>query len=166
MGLEKRLLLSPWMGFAVVPTQTLDFAADLFYRHLTHMPLELLQRVEGCLKDAQWMGKIAPNKDQALADWEGNQGALDLRGPSVPLELLRVPWLVSSALVTAIPVDFACNNPECSVLHGFWELGAVSHRRQVVCGGCGVARYCCRRCQQQHWKRHKPVCKALQIRPN
>jgi len=54
----------------------------------------------------------------------------------------------------------ACNNPRCSNLSGPSELLLVSGRGKM-CAGCLVARYCSRDCQRQHWKQHKPVCKAL-----
>lgn len=36
--------------------------------------------------------------------------------------------------------------------------------RSCMCGGCHVAHYCTRGCQIAHWRRHKPVCKALAAR--
>jgi hypothetical protein len=57
-------------------------------------------------------------------------------------------------------VPYLCNNPGCTNNSGPTELSLVSGR-SCVCGGCLVAHYCCRACQTQHWKQHKPVCKAL-----
>ena len=31
----------------------------------------------------------------------------------------------------------------------------------MVCGGCGVARYCSEACQIANWGHHKTVCAAL-----
>jgi hypothetical protein len=53
-----------------------------------------------------------------------------------------------------------CNNPACSSLVGATELQQVLGRG-CICAGCSTARYCDRACQRAHWKRHKPVCKAL-----
>jgi len=77
--------------------------------------------------------------------------------------------LVSTAaeLTTALGLSLnslafptACNNPRCSNLSGPSELLLVSGRGNM-CAGCLVAHYCSRDCQRQHWKQHKPVCKAL-----
>lgn len=54
----------------------------------------------------------------------------------------------------------ACNNPTCQQLAGPLELQLVS-RRSCICAACRMARYCCRGCQRQHWKQHKPVCQGL-----
>ena len=93
--------------------------------------------------------------------WQSNQGSL-AGCPSGLVEYLRLPILLSSPMMDAMPVDFTCNNFCCTCLDDPLELGLVSHRVQVVCGGCGVARYCSRECQEQHWEQHKLVCKALQ----
>jgi hypothetical protein len=58
-------------------------------------------------------------------------------------------------------VPHCCNNPGCSNLAGAGELSIVSGKG-CICGGCQVARYCGRGCQQAHWKQHKPVCRMLQ----
>jgi hypothetical protein len=62
--------------------------------------------------------------------------------------------------VSNIAFPCACNNPACQQLAGPLELQLVS-RRSCTCANCRVARYCCRLCQRQHWKQHKPVCQAL-----
>jgi len=62
--------------------------------------------------------------------------------------------------LNSLPFPTACNNPRCSNLSGQSELLLVSGRSNM-CAGCLVARYCSRDCQRQHWKQHKPVCKAL-----
>jgi hypothetical protein len=38
---------------------------------------------------------------------------------------------------------------------------AVAGRKGVVCGGCGLARYCCPQHQQEDWPRHRQVCRRL-----
>jgi hypothetical protein len=58
-------------------------------------------------------------------------------------------------------VPHCCNNPSCSNLAGPTEVSIVSGKG-CICGGCQVARYCWKGCQQPHWKQHKPVCKMLQ----
>jgi hypothetical protein len=60
----------------------------------------------------------------------------------------------------SMAVPCLCNNPRCTNTSGPTELSLVSGR-SCVCGACRVAHYCSRACQAQHWKQHKPVCKAL-----
>jgi hypothetical protein len=60
----------------------------------------------------------------------------------------------------SLAVPCMCNNPICTNTSGPTELSSVSGRSSV-CAGCRVAHYCCRACQSQHWKQHKPVCNAL-----
>ena len=35
---------------------------------------------------------------------------------------------------------------------------ALSEPRYLVCGGCGVARYCCEECQRADWEWHHGYC--------
>jgi hypothetical protein len=55
-----------------------------------------------------------------------------------------------------------CAFPGC----GFWDSASqmtlVTNARRAVCGGCGVARYCCRACARADWGwRHQKVCSSL-----
>ena len=38
---------------------------------------------------------------------------------------------------------------------------ALSEPRHLVCGGCGVARYCCEECQRADWGWHQSFCEAM-----
>ena len=38
---------------------------------------------------------------------------------------------------------------------------ALSEPRYLVCGGCGVARYCCEACQRADWGWHQVYCAAM-----
>jgi hypothetical protein len=60
----------------------------------------------------------------------------------------------------AVPLKTLCSNPVCGVVSGPSELKFVGG---VVglCKGCLGVRYCSTACQRQHWKQHRPVCKAL-----
>ena len=40
---------------------------------------------------------------------------------------------------------------------------ALSEPRFLVCGGCGVARYCCERCQERDWPHHQKWCAELAV---
>ena len=159
--LEKELLVSPLMGHGVAPTHMLATAAVAFYNHLTQMPPSVLQVLEKCLLDARWFDELLSGKRETIGVWQSDQGSLE-ECPWGPVEYLRLPTLLSSAILDALPVGFACNNLCCTCLDGPLEVGLVSHRVQVVCGGCGVARYCSRECQEEHWGQHKRVCKSLQ----
>jgi hypothetical protein len=74
-------------------------------------------------------------------------------------QLLQALCSVGEALST-LAISSACNSPTCTNISGPSEAGLVKGSSST-CGGCRVARYCCRTCQTQHWKLHKPVCKAL-----
>jgi hypothetical protein len=62
--------------------------------------------------------------------------------------------------LTSLPCAVACNNPVCSNMSEASEVQLVAGS-QHKCSGCRTARYCGRECQAQHWKQHRPVCKAL-----
>jgi len=54
----------------------------------------------------------------------------------------------------------ACNNPSCGSFLGVSELQLVKGRSSS-CSGCRTARYCSEGCMREHWKQHRPVCRAL-----
>jgi hypothetical protein len=62
--------------------------------------------------------------------------------------------------LSALPMDWACNNYTCGNLFGLSEQGEVMGRARM-CGGCRVARYCSKLCQTEHWKQHKAACKVM-----
>jgi hypothetical protein len=153
----------------VVPFTLLPFLAQqlhtlvtcTFPSQLGMRTLKQLVKPQKMSWEADWMFQTVPVARQALMAWAESGGRLQpdkMWGG----EWLRVPLLVASALLMAVPVDFACNNPGCESLDGPWELGLVSQRAKVVCGGCGVARYCSRDCQGKHWKWHVDTCRHLQ----
>jgi len=63
--------------------------------------------------------------------------------------------------LNTLAISCACNNPHCCNLEGLSELELVQGRARL-CAKCRVARYCSKACQAQHWKLHKPACKALE----
>jgi hypothetical protein len=62
--------------------------------------------------------------------------------------------------LNSLAMPYACNNPLCRNLSGPTELELVGSR-SCKCSGCRTACYCGKECQRQHWKQHKPVCKAI-----
>jgi hypothetical protein len=60
--------------------------------------------------------------------------------------------------LSSLAVKTICNNPGCT-------YASMQHEWQLVlegrCSKCKAAAYCSRDCQAAHWKRHKPVCKAI-----
>ena len=60
----------------------------------------------------------------------------------------------------AVPLKTLCNNPVCAAVGGLSEQKLVSGG-VGLCKGCLGVRYCSTACQRQHWKQHRPVCKAL-----
>jgi len=79
---------------------------------------------------------------------------------AAPLVALVKQLRVTGLACCSHPVAPMCNNPNCGYIHGDTELRLVTGK-SCMCGGCRVAHYCCRACQQEHWEMHKPACKAL-----
>ena len=78
--------------------------------------------------------------------WEGQQ------------QYLREVVELCEVLQQEVPSPVGCNDPECVDFKGVSEITASCK----TCLGCGVARYCSRKCQVGHWKVHKGACKRLQ----
>ncbi len=66
----------------------------------------------------------------------------------------------SSLLCAALPSRYCCNEPSCCCFDKPSEL-QLAGGKGTKCSGCGVARYCCAAHQKQHWKQHKPACRAI-----
>jgi hypothetical protein len=85
-----------------------------------------------------------------LGDWEifpgGYTGAL-----------LCNEAQLCTVLLAKAPHRVACNYPGCDKMEGHSEASVVKK-----CTGCGVAGYCSRACQTEHWQEHKKTCKRLQ----
>jgi hypothetical protein len=70
----------------------------------------------------------------------------------------------AGSALCSFAVPCLCNNPPCTNVSGYTELGLVSGR-SCICGGCRVARYCGRACQRlrgsstsrcvQHWQQQQ-----------
>jgi hypothetical protein len=159
--LERVLIPSTLLSFLASELYTL--VTDTFSPQMGRWVLRQVTRPRGdwVAWEANWMSHSVPKALDALVCWADYKGRLQ---PELMWggEWLRVPMLLAHGLLMGVPVDFACNNAECNCLDGPWELGLVSHRAEVVCGGCGVARYCSRECQEQHWDWHERTCERLQ----
>jgi len=135
---------------------------------------QVAEALQGLLSEAGPASLTAQLTAAGFISWEAV--AAQLQPVVHAVEALKMPddsppseSLASTAaeLMTALGLALnsfafptACNNPHCSNLAGPSELLLVSGRGNM-CAGCRVARYCSRDCQRQHWKQHKPACKAL-----
>jgi len=77
-----------------------------------------------------------------------------------PFAALARQLLETGKALSSFAVPLCCNHPVCANISRTLEVSLVSGH-STKCSGCRVARYCCRECQKQHWKQHKPVCQAL-----
>jgi hypothetical protein len=105
---------------------------------------ELLTGVNGCLRACYDVRDIL------------------LGQPNAPIPLAAYVQQLSTLGVAlcAVPHKQSCNNPTCGNVSGPSELHLVKGRSNT-CSGCRTARYCSPECMRQHWKQHRPVCKAL-----
>jgi hypothetical protein len=102
-----------------------------------------------------WLQQLRAAKAAAAA---AQQVDVVAAGAQCAVLVQELRALGQASCLFAVPL--VCNNPRCMSLHGETEVSLVSGRA-CVCSGCRVARYCGRECLRQHWKQHKPVCKAL-----
>jgi hypothetical protein len=63
--------------------------------------------------------------------------------------------------LSSLPLSWGCNNPLCTNMQGPAEAGIVQGKGHKCKGCCRMGYYCGKACQEQHWKQHKPVCKAV-----
>jgi hypothetical protein len=96
---------------------------------------------------------------ELLAVLQQDVGAASAR-TAASLTRVQRQLQATGAAFTAVPSSQMCNNPGCTCVDGSSEQGFVA-RRSSLCAGCRIARYCGRSCLAAHWKRHKPVCKAI-----
>ena len=96
---------------------------------------------------------------QQLQDQGSEPAAADSAGGMEGKQLTARLYALGVAL-SSLPLSWGCNNPLCTNLQGPAEAGIV-HGKGHKCNGCRMAYYCGKACQAQHWKQHKPVCKAV-----
>jgi hypothetical protein len=85
-----------------------------------------------------------------------------LQHPDAPIPLAGYVQQLSALgeALCAVAHKQSCNNPTCGNVSGPSELQLVKGRSNT-CSDCRTARYCSPECMRQHWKQHRPVCKAL-----
>jgi hypothetical protein len=90
-------------------------------------------------------------------------GGLESADPG-SIEVLARQLQETGKALSCLAVPVCCNNPACVIISRTLEASLISGKsgHTTKCSQCkGRARYCCRACQKQDWKRHKPVCEAL-----
>jgi hypothetical protein len=107
-----------------------------------------------------WLQHLLAAKEAAAAARPagGADGITAAAAAQCAVRVQELRALGQASCLFAVPLF--CNNPGCMSLHGKTEVSLVSGL-SCVCSGCRVARYCGQECLRQHWKQHKPVCKAL-----
>ncbi|WIA08389.1 hypothetical protein OEZ85_007828 [Tetradesmus obliquus] len=124
--------------------------------------LSLLQQQE-CV--SEMCGRFLTTADSSSSSsLQGSAGMrlqwlLAIKGV-VSAELAQQLMEFAAALSGCFPSKLCCNAPGCTNLAKFSELEVVGGKA-CTCSGCRTARYCCRACQESHWKAHKHTCRAL-----
>jgi hypothetical protein len=94
---------------------------------------------------------------------------MEIHGAPTDVVVDRVGGLIRQLVslgqaLSVFAVPHCCNNPWCVNTSGASEKAVVCGV-SCLCAGCKVARYCCKQCQESHWRgAHKPVCKMLRAR--
>jgi hypothetical protein len=109
---------------------------------------------------SQQLSVVGCDPQQLLAQLRELLAVLQQDAGAAPLTRVQQQLQAAGAAFTAVPSIQMCNNPGCTCVDGSSEEGLVA-RRSSLCAGCRTARYCGRSCLAAHWKRHKPVCKAI-----
>jgi hypothetical protein len=114
-------------------------------------------------QEADVLGYDSVSLQQQLQDLQAAEDLLTADDVEQTVEL--APAVVqkrqaAGLSLTAFAIPHACNNLSCSNVSGPSEAQLVGGK-SCICAGCVTARYCGRTCQKQHWKQHKPVCRAL-----
>jgi hypothetical protein len=129
--------------------------------------VELQQAFLWCLQPLMWVIQLV----QASAAW-GWQQLLKPLGRAVGR------WLVNHAPTNPpgrkrkLPYEWydnflyffhitACAHISCQNLSGPSEVTLVTNRGGVVCGGCGVVRWCSQECARKGWPTHRKECTKL-----
>jgi hypothetical protein len=109
---------------------------------------------------SQQLSVVGCDPQQLLTQLSELLAVLQQDAGAAPLTRLQQQLQATGAAFTSVPSIQMCNNPGCTCVDGSSEQGLVA-RRSSLCAGCRTARYCGRSCLAAHWKRHKPVCKAI-----
>lgn len=103
---------------------------------------------------------VDPLVQQLQSTSSAMQAALRAGAESSDLALAAVHLHDLGLQLNTLAFSSVCNNPYCSNLAGLSELDLVKGSGRV-CSGCRMARYCSQGCHVEHWRHHRPFCKAM-----
>jgi len=101
---------------------------------------------------------LVQQREATVAAWHAVR---DVEAPSHSAVMTLAQQLSAfGRALCSLPFAQGCNNPSCTNTEGLTESDLIKGSSKT-CAGCHKARYCSKACQQQAWKLHKPVCRAL-----
>jgi hypothetical protein len=159
LALAKSQVLAAADGGAAAAQQSDQLADDV---------MDVVEELEGSCYDV--VDEAAAGASDAASSYAVTSiaaaGSEDA-GPLTPafiqqvLELLHRVEAAACSAAAALPCRQLCNNVACLNLAKLSE-GQLVSGKGCVCSRCKTARYCSRGCQEQHYKDHRRICKALQ----
>ena len=157
-----------WEGCCCSPDAAVKQLSAKLYSILALMPEAMCRQVEVVLRQVGvrdiplWVptgfAGAGCQKTRLIQLWQETCG--EMHGERLAV-ILAALGLLGRGLVDGLPTAFACNNGMCRNLEGLGELVLVQDRAKVVCGGCRVAWYCCRECQEKGMPGHRAVCRHI-----
>jgi hypothetical protein len=141
--------------------QALDtWPGRLIYESLDGDTIQELMRSLGNGYSTPVLAAMAA-KRECLVRYQGLSLSVQIKpGEPVPLAGFVQQLSAFGEALGSVPHKQSCNNPGCRNVSGLSELQLVKGRSNT-CSVCRRARYCSDVCMKQHWKQHRPVCKAL-----
>jgi hypothetical protein len=158
LALAKSQLLAAADGGATTAQQCNQLADDV---------MDVVEELEGLCCERLFVSagaSDAASDDAATSTAAARSADVSPLTPAVTqqvLELLHRVEAAACSAAAALPCRQLCNNVACLNLAKLSEAQLVSGKG-CVCSRCKTARYCSRGCQEQHYKDHRRICKALQ----